>query len=108
MVKKLKQLTMQNYLNLKFPLTNLKTFSDVLVAKILLENVFIQPLMLLLSFSDINSAILSSSNETNLLQASHFVPVLFSRAFIKGANARGLGTTHSSCLRHQRPIIDFG
>ena len=36
-VKKLKQLTMQNYLYLKFPLANLRPFSGVLVAKILLE-----------------------------------------------------------------------
>ena len=41
-MKKLKQLTMQNYLYLKFPLANLKPFSGVLVAKILLENVLIQ------------------------------------------------------------------
>ena len=39
--------------------------------------------MLFSSFSDINPAILSSLNEANLLQASHFVVVLFSRVFIK-------------------------
>ena len=33
-VKKLKQLTLQNYIYLKFPLTNLITFSGVLVEKI--------------------------------------------------------------------------
>ena len=33
---------MQNYLQLKFPLANLKTFSGALVAKILLKNVLIQ------------------------------------------------------------------
>ena len=74
---------MQNYLYLIFPLANLKTLSGVLVAKILLENDLIQTLVLLLSFSDINPAMLSSLNEANLLQASYFVLVLFSRVFIK-------------------------
>ena len=40
-VKKLKQLTMQNYLYLKFPFANLRTLSGVLLAKILLENLLI-------------------------------------------------------------------
>ena len=42
--------------------------------------------MLLLSFSDVNTAILSSSNEANPLQANHFFVVLFSRAFTKDVN----------------------
>ena len=36
---KARGLTVQNYLCLKFSLAKLKTFSDVFVAKILLENV---------------------------------------------------------------------
>ena len=54
--------------------------------------------MLFLSFPDINTAILSASNKANLLQASHFVVVLFSHAVIKDVNAWGLGTTRSSCF----------
>ena len=56
--------------------------------------------MLLLCFSNINTAILSSSNEANwanLMEARHFVVVLFSHAIIKDVNAWGVGTTHSSC-----------
>ena len=60
---------MQNYLCIKFPSPNLKTFSGVLVAKILLENVDVQ---------------------------SHFVVVLFLGAFMKDVNAKGLSTTNSS------------
>ena len=60
--------------------------------------------MLLLSFPDINTAILSSSREASLLQASPFVQ--FSRAFTKDINAWGLGPDIRHVLRHQRPVVD--
>ena len=69
-MKKLKKLTIgKNYLYLKFPLANLKTLSGVLVGKTLLENVLVQTLVLLLSFSDILIPILCSS-KCQVLQAS--------------------------------------
>ena len=66
-----------------------------------------QPLLLLLSFSNIYTAILSSSNEANPLQAKYFFVVLFAHAFTKDVNGWGLGTAHSLCLRHQRQIFFF-
>ena len=87
-MKKLEQLTMQNYLYLKFPLANLQMFSGVFVAKILLENVFIQTFSDFSIFSDLNTAMSSSSNEANLLQASHF-DVVFSARFYKRCQCVG-------------------
>ena len=97
---------MQNYLYFKFLLANLKIFTDVLGARYSWKMFLYTPLVLLLFYlHDTNTAVLSLLNEANLLQACHFVLVLFLRDFIIDVNACGLATTHSSCLRHQRPII---
>lgn len=108
--EKLRQLTLQNYPYLKFPPANLKTFSVVLVEKILLEKAMYDTLYLflvvLLSFSDIIS--LSFSNEAILPRA---ILLLFYFHVLLTRCQRMLHGKHTfvMCSRHHHhhPIFFF-